>query len=229
MPDHRQKCTHMTLKDAHLIQSQLDQHKANHGQFTIEVARLELVLTETHGKLADLLRSSGIGINQQGSEDQYLQALQRVARLVTLTFIQERPSLLHNLKIDQAAAHLGLGSLYRDQHSLGKASDQLIKAYDLTEALIRIADSPGLQDKLGVILTTQGEILNKQGQLHTTGLTNLVETRTALGKQQRAVKIFRQLEETTTGPLRELTLRRLMESLISMTNTLELLELYEES
>jgi len=45
----------MTLKDAHLIQSQLDQHKANHGQFTIEVARLELILTETHVKLADLL------------------------------------------------------------------------------------------------------------------------------------------------------------------------------
>jgi len=219
----------MTLKDAHLIQSQLDQHKANHGQFTIEVARLELVLTETHIKLADLLRSSGIGINQQGSEDQYLQALQRVARLVTLTFIQERHSLLHNLKIDQAAAHLGLGSLYRDQHSLDKASDHLNKAYDLTEALIRIADSPGLQDKLGVILTTQGEVLNKQGQLHRTGQTSLPETRTALGKQQRAVKIFRLLEETTTGPLRELTLCRLMESLISMTDTLELLELYEES
>jgi len=156
-----------------------------------------------------------------------------VARLVTLTFIQERPSLLHNLKIDQAAAHcgrhLGLGSLYRDQDSLEKASDQLTKAYDLTETLIRIADSPGLQDRLGVILTTQGEILNKQGQLHTTGQTNPEETRTALGKQQRAVKIFRQLEETTSGPLRELSLRRLMESLISMTDTLELLELYEES
>jgi len=183
MPDHRQKCTHMILKDAHLSQNQSDQHKANHGQFTIEVARLELVLTETHVKLADLLRSSGIGINQQGSEDQYLQALQRVARLVTLTFIQERPSLLHNLKIDQAAAHLGLGSLYRDQHALDKASDHLIRAYDLTEALIRTADSPGLQDKLGVILTTQGEVLNKQGQFHTTGQTSLLETRTALGKQ----------------------------------------------
>ena len=229
MPDHRQKCTHMTLKDTYLIQSQLDQHKANHGKFTIEVARLELVLTETCVKLADLLRSSGIGINQQGSEDQYLQALQRVARLVTLTFIQERPSLLHNLKIDQAAAHLGLGSLYRDQHSLDKASDQLTKAYDLTQELIRIADSPGLQDRLGVILTTQGEILNRQGQLRTTGQTNPEEICTALGKQHRAVKIFRQLEETTSGPLRELTLHRLMESLISMTDTLDLLELYEES
>jgi len=161
MPDHRQKCTHMILKDVHLIQHQLDQHKANHGQFTIEVARLELVLTETHVKLADILRSSGIGINQQGSEDQYLQALQRIARLVTLTFILERPPLLHNLRIDQVAAHLGLGSLYRDQHSLDKALDHLNGAYDLTEALIRIADSSGLQDKLGVILTTQGEVLNK--------------------------------------------------------------------
>jgi len=97
IPDHRQKCTHMILKDVHLIQHQLDQHKANHGQFTIAVARLELVLTETHVKLADLLRSSGIGINQQGSEDQYLQALQRVARLVTLTFIQERPSFFFTI------------------------------------------------------------------------------------------------------------------------------------
>jgi len=216
-------------KDVHLIQHHLDQHKANHGQFTIEVARLELVLTETHVKLVDILRSSGIGINQQSSEDQYLQALQRIARLVTLTFIQERPSLLHNLKIDQAAAYLGLGSLYRDQHSLDEASDHLNEAYDLTEALIRIADSPGLQDKLGVILTTQGEVLNKQRQSHITGQTSLLETHTALSKQQRAVKIFRQLEETTTGPLRELTLRRLMESLISMTDTLELLELYDES
>jgi len=152
-----------------------------------------------------------------------------VARLETLTFIQERPSLLHNLKIDQTAAHLGLGSLYRDQHSLEKASEQLTKAHDLTQELIRIADSPGLQDRLGVILTTQGEILNRQGQLHTTGQTTPEDIHTALEKQQRAVKIFRQLEETTPGPLRELTLRRLMESLISMTDTLELLELYEES
>jgi len=193
------------------------------------VARLELVLTETHVKLADLFRSSGLGINQQGSEGQYLQALQRVARLETLTFIQERPSLLHNRRIKQAAAHLGLGSLYRDQHSLDKASDQLTKAYDLTQELIRIADSPGLHDRLGVILTTQGEILNRQGQLHTTGQTTPEDIHTALEKQQRAIKFFRQLEETTLGPLRELTLRRLMESLISMTDTLKHLELYEES
>jgi len=182
----------MTLKDTDLIQSQLNQHKANHGKFTIEVARLELVLTETHVKLADLFQSSGLEINQQGLEGQYLQALQRVARLETLTLIQERPSLLNNLKIDQAAAHLGLGSLYRDQHSLDEASEQLTKAHDLTQELIRIADSPGLQDRLGFILTTQGEILNRQGQLHTTGQTTSEDNHTALEKQQRAVKKFRQ-------------------------------------
>ena len=80
-----------------------------------------------------------------------------------LTFIRERLSLLHNLKIDQAAAHLGLGSLYRDQHSLAKASEQLAQAHDLIQELISIADSPGLQDRLGVILTTHGEILNRRG------------------------------------------------------------------
>ena len=91
-----------------------NQHKANHGKFTIEVARLELLSTETHVKLADLLRSSGLGTNQKGSEYQYLQALQNVARLEKLAFLRAIPSLLHNLKIDQAATHLGLGSLYRD-------------------------------------------------------------------------------------------------------------------
>ena len=116
------------------------------------MARQELVLTETHVKLADILRSSGLGINQPASEDHYLQALQRIPRLVMLTFIQERPSLLHNLKIDQVAAHLGLGSLYRDQQSLERALDHLNEALALTEALISIEDSPGLQDKLGVIL-----------------------------------------------------------------------------
>ena len=135
----------MILKDVHLIQHQLDQHRTNHGQFTIEVARQELVLTETHVKLADILRSSGLGINQPASEDQYLQAFQRISRLVTLTFIQERPSLRHNLKIDQVAAHLGLGSLFRDQQSLERALDHLNEAFALTEALISIEDSPGLK------------------------------------------------------------------------------------
>jgi len=55
LPAHRQECTHMILKEIHLIHSQLHQHKATHGKFTIEVARLELLSTETYVKLADLL------------------------------------------------------------------------------------------------------------------------------------------------------------------------------
>jgi len=228
MPEHRQDCTYMTLKEINLIQSQLQQHKANHGKFTIEVARLELLSTETHVKLADLLRSSGLGTNQNDSEHYYLQALQEVARLEKLTFLEERPSLLYNLRIDQAAAHLGLGSLYRDQHSFEKALEQLTKAHDLTQELISIEDSPGQQDRLGVILTTHGEILNLRDQLIPDQATP-ENVRTALDKQQRAVTIFHQLEQTTSGPLREQTLRKLMETLISMADTPENLELYEES
>ena len=119
------------------------------------------------------------------------------------------------------AAHLGLGSLYRDQQLLEKALDHLNEAFVLTEALLSIKDSPGLQDNLGVILTTQGEVLNSLAG-HRTGQASLQGTQTALNKQQRAVKIFRQLEKTITGPLRELTLRRLVDSLISMSDTLEI-------
>ena len=126
------------------------------------------------------------------------------------------------------AAHLGLRSLYRDQQSMERALDHLNEALALTEALISIEDSPGLQDKLGVILTTQGEILNSLAG-HSTGQASLQGTQTALIKQQRAVNIFRQLEESITGPLRELTLRRLVDSLISMSDTLEFLDLYDES
>ena len=217
------------LKEIHLIHSQLHQHKATHGKFTIEVAKLELLSTETCVKLADLLRAFGLGTTQQGAEYQCLQVLQSVSRLENLTFLQERPSLLHNLKIDQAAAHLGLGCLYRDQHLLEKASEQLTLAHDLTQELIRIADSPGLQDRLGVILTTHGEILHSRGQLLKADQTTSRDSHTALEKQQRAVRIFSQLEQTTSGPLREQTLRKLMESLTSMADTLENLELYEES
>jgi len=35
MPEHRQECTHMILKDINLIQSQLQQHQTTHGKFTI--------------------------------------------------------------------------------------------------------------------------------------------------------------------------------------------------
>ena len=133
------------------------------------------------------------------------------------------------MRTDQAAAHLGLGSRYWDQHSLEQASEQLTQAHDLTQELISIEYSPGQQDRLGVILTTHGEILNKQGQLQTSDLTIPVDGYYALDKQRRAVRIVRTLEQTTSGSLREQTLRKLMESLISMADTLENLELYEES
>ena len=41
MPEHRRDCTYMILKDINLIQSQLQQHQAIHGKFTIEVAKQE--------------------------------------------------------------------------------------------------------------------------------------------------------------------------------------------
>jgi len=200
----------MILKEINIIQRQLQKHKANHGQFTIEVARLELSSTETHVKLGDLLRSSGLGTNQQDSEEHYLQALQDIARLEKLTFLVERPSLLYNLRTDQVASHLGLGCLYRDQHLFDKASEQLTQAHDLTQELIRVEDSPGQQDRLGVILTTHGEILNRRGQLQIPGQITPGDSRTALRKQQRAVRIFSQLERSISGPLRELTLCKLM-------------------
>jgi len=213
----------MILKDINLIQSQLQQHKVTHGKFTIEVAKQELLLTTTHVNLADLLRTSRLGTNEKKSEHHFLLAIQQVARLENLTFLWKRPSLLHNLRISQAAAHLGLGHLYRDQNSIQKALEQLTKAHDLTQELITIEDSPCQEDRLGVILTTQGEILNIPG--HSTP----ENVRSALDKQQRAVAIFRQLELTTIGPLREQTLRNLTEALLAMADTLEELELYKES
>jgi tetratricopeptide (TPR) repeat protein len=146
-----------------------------------------------------------------------------VARLENLTFLEKRPSLLYNLQIDQAAAHLGLGNLYRDQDLIHKALEQLTKAHDLTQEHIIIEDSPGQQDRLGVILTTHGEILNIPDQ------STPEDIRNALDKQQRAVAIFRQLEQTTIGPLREQTLRNLLAALLAMADTLESLELYKES
>ena len=93
--------------------------------------------------------------------------------------------------------------------------EQLTKANNITQELITIEDSPGQQDRLGVILTIQGEILNTIQQA-------IPEDKgRALEKQQRAVAIFRQLEQTTRGPLREQTIRKLMEALLSMADTLE--------
>jgi len=87
MPEHRQDCTYMILKDINLIQSQLQQHKATHGKFTIEVAKQELLLTTTHVNLADLLRTLRLGTNEKESEHHFLQAIQKVARLENLTFL----------------------------------------------------------------------------------------------------------------------------------------------
>jgi len=212
---------HMILKE--IIQSQLKQHHDTHGKFTVEVAKQELLLTEMHVKIADLLRTSRLGTNQEKSKHHYLQALQRVAGLESQTFLKKRPSLLYNLRTDQVAAHLGLGCLYRDQKLDQEAMEHLAKAHDLTQELTTIEDSSGQQDRLGVFLTIQGEILNEPQQ------ATPEDKRRALVKQQMAVAIFRQLEQTTIGPLREQTLRRLMEALLSMADTLENLELYTES
>jgi len=65
--------------------------------------------------------------------------------------------------------------------------EQLTKAHDLTQKLIIIENSPGQQDRLGVILNTHGEILNIPDQ------STPKDIRKAPDKQQRAVAIFRQL------------------------------------
>jgi len=166
MPVHRQICTHMILKEINLSQSQLKQHQETHGMFTVEVAKLELLLTEMHIKIADLLRTSRNGTIQEQSEHHYIQALQRVARLVSQTFLKQRPSLLYNLRTDQVAAHLGLGCLYRDQKLDQGAMEHLEKAHDLTQELTTIEDSPGQQDRLGVILTIQEKFSMNQSSPH---------------------------------------------------------------
>jgi len=56
MPDHRQNCAHMILKEITMGQSQLSKHQEAHGMFTIEVANLETQLSGLHIKNGDLLR-----------------------------------------------------------------------------------------------------------------------------------------------------------------------------
>jgi len=112
MPEHRQECTHIILKDINLIKYQLQQHQATHGKFTIEVAKQALLLTETHVQLAELLRTSRLETKQEESEYLYQQDLQEVTRLASLTFLQTRPTLSYNLRTVQVAAHLGLGGLW---------------------------------------------------------------------------------------------------------------------
>jgi len=193
------------------------------------VARLELILTETHVKLGDLLRISGRGIHQQGSEDHYLQALKAVTRLKQQAFLIERPSLHYYLRTDQAASHLGLGCLYRDQHLLDKASEQLTQAHDLIQELILIEDSLDLQELLGVTFTVHGEALNRLALLHAPGQGRPRESRVALDKQQTAVRIFSQLEGSSQGPLLNTIRCKLMATWTSMADTLDTLDLHAES
>jgi len=164
----------MILNDIDLIKNQLQQHQATHGKFTIEVAKQALLLTETHVQLADLLRTSRLETKQEESEYHDQQALQEVARLASLTFLETRPTFSYNLRTVQVAAHLGLGGLYRDQYLNQKAMEQLTKAYDLTQQLIITEDSPGQQERL----TTHGEIRTLDATLE--------ETHSALEKQQKA-------------------------------------------
>jgi len=50
-----------------------------------------------------------------------------------------------------------------------------------------------------------------------------------LDKQQKAVQIFSRLERSISGPSLISTRRKLMETMISMADTLETLELHAES
>jgi len=141
-----------------------------------------------HVKLGDLLRTSGLGANQQCSEEHYSQALKDIARLKKRTFLVERPSLLYHLRTDQAASHLGLGCLYRDQHFFDKASKQLTLAHDLIQELILIEDSPDQQDRLGVTLTIHGKVLNKRAQLHVHDQSLTSDSRAALENSNKPYK-----------------------------------------
>jgi len=229
LPVHRLVCTDMVHKEITLIRRQILKHKADHGQFTMEVARLELILTETHVKLGDLLRTSGRGIHQQGSEEHYLQALTAAIRLKQQVFLVERPSLHYHLRTDQAASHLGLGCLYRDQHLLDKASEQFTQAHVLIQELILIKDSPDLQELLGVTFTVHGEVLSRLALLHAPGQRRTRDSRVALEKQQTAVRIFSQLECSSRGPLLNTIRYKLMATWTSMADTLDTLELHAES
>jgi len=151
------------------------------------------------------------------------------SRLEKQSFLVERPSLHYHLRTDQVASHLGLGCLYRDQHLFDKALTQLTLAHDLIQELILIEDSPDRQVLLGVTLTIHGEVLNRQAQFHTPGQSRTRDSCAALGKQQRAVRIFSQLERSIPGPPLTTIRHKLIETFTSMADTLETLELHAES
>jgi len=102
--------------------------------------------------------------------------------------------------------------------------EHLEKAHDLTKKLTTSRDSsPGHQDRLGVILTMQGEILNEAKK------ATPEDRRRGLEKLLMAVKMYRRLDKTTAGMGRARILRRLVESLFSLADTFENLELHAES
>ena len=169
--------------NVHALQPTIATYSA---KFTVEVAKLETLLSEMHIKNGDLLRTSKNATNHEQSVHHYRQALQILARLLGQALLKQRPCLLYNLQTDQVAAHLGLGCLLRDRNLVQDAIEHLEKALDLTQKLTISEDSPGQQDRLGVILTIQGEILNE------TKKATPDDRRRALEKQQMAVVIFRQ-------------------------------------
>jgi len=219
----------MMPKEINHIQQRIKKHKANHGQFTIEVARLELIHIETRVKLGDLLRTSGRGANLQGAEKHYFQALRDTTRLTQQAFLIARPTLLLNLRTNQAASNLGLGCLYRDQHLLDKASGQLTQAHDLIQSLILTEDSPDLQELLGVTFSVHGEVLNRLALLLAPGQRRTRDSCVGLEMQQNAVRIFNCLEGSTLGPPLHTIRYKLMATWTSMSDTLDTLGFNAES
>jgi len=173
-------------------------------------------------KNGDLLRTSK-NRNYEQSKHHYRQAIQILTGLIDKAKLNQKPTLIVTLQTDQVGAYLGLGCLLRNRNQDREAMEHLEKALDLTKRLITSeGSSPGQQDKLGVILTMQGEILNE------TKNATPEDRRRGLEKLRMAVEIYRRLNKTTAGMGRERILRCLVESLFSLADTFENLELHKE-
>ena len=142
MPDHRQICTHMILKEITIYPSQLSKHQDAHGVFTLEVANLETQLTGLHIKNGDLLRITKNRTNYEQSEHHYRQAIQILTGLIDGANLTQSPRLIDTLLTDQAGAYLGLGCLLRCWDQDQEAMVNLERAYDLTKKLTTSKDSP---------------------------------------------------------------------------------------
>jgi len=147
-----------------------------------------------HIKNRDLLRISNNRTNYEQSEHHYRQAIQILTGLIDKATLNQRPILIDTLLTDQAGAYLSLGCLLRCWDQDQEAMVNLEKAYDLTKKLTTSKhSSTGHQDKLGVILTTQGEILNN------TKKATPEDRRRGLEKQLMALGIYRRLAKITAG------------------------------